>query len=326
MNSRIIGSRDVNMPRLTLNKPFDLKGPATSEKMAQIDAMFEELYRVAAASVNPTQWMTGPWTLDSVKPTKNVAGIRPWDLAAGTYHNWSVEGLDNCVAIELYPAGDVTITGLKQFARIRRFVGLINLSGTNSITLAHENSGSTARYRFRLPGSEDIVIAPGQAAWMYYSIGNETDVERWQLFITPHDSGGLSGGGRFLVEDITLTHTQIQTLNSVPIDIVSGVSGKVLIPIQATLQSDIGATTFSAAPVISVVHTGRTTNLMAGTLAISNVADTPVTVIAGPNSTSLGSSVSVDGLGLALRGAADRTLGSGSFTFTVAYYEQPAMY
>lgn len=210
---------------MAFDKPHQLIGDPDASMVHKTDEMLEMLFQKVAEleaatgatadgenAVDVTRWTKGPWTLDGLYPTDNIATIRQDPAASTTYNDYAPEGIDKAVALELEPQGSgVVITGIRQFQQQRRFLGIINRDSAETLTLAHEDTGSTARYRFKLPGDVDIELGPNEAAWMYYNIGSE----RWQLFITPHSSGGLSGGGNgVLVTTFDLSEAQLEAMTS----------------------------------------------------------------------------------------------------------------
>lgn len=202
-----------------------------------------------------TSWTTGPWTLDDVGSTVNVAGIRPADPAGGTYNDWAPTGIDTAVVIEVEPSGNIILTGISQATNIRRLLGLINRDSASTITLSHANAGSAAANRFDLPDGLDIVLAPEQAAWLYYNTGSQT----WQTFITPQSSGALAL--TVLKKTLSISEAQLETLFSVPVTVIAAPgAGKVIVPIAWHILTIVG-TSYSNAPTAAIRYAGSATNL-----------------------------------------------------------------
>lgn len=83
--------------------------------------------------------------------------------ATGTYHDYVV----GSSLLRLAPTGNITITGIERTLAgdttpIGREITIVNQSAF-TVTLAHENTGSSALNRFQLPGAANIVI-PGSTA------------------------------------------------------------------------------------------------------------------------------------------------------------------
>ena len=257
---------------MAFDKPHQLSGDPDASMVYKTDEMLEMLFQKVAeleaqqqgtgddadANVDITRWLTGPWTLDSLVPTSNICVLRQDPAAGVTYNDYAPEGIDKAVALELEPGAGATITGIRQFQRQRRFLGIINRDSAENLTLAHENTGSTARYRFKLPSSTDIVLGPNEAAWMYYNIG----AERWQLFITPHSSGGLSGGGTLVATaDIAISEAAFEAANGTPIEMVAAPgAGIIAVPITLAIKT-MPTVGYSSAPDWRLRWAGIATNI-----------------------------------------------------------------
>ena len=253
--------------RITFAKPYTVGG---SRDLVNVDTMLQSLYEYTqaledkitggdsdeASAVNLTAWKKGPWTLDNIYPTDNIATIRQDPISGTTYNDYAPDGIDAAVVLELEPTGSVTITGIKQYGRQRRLLGILNRDASATITIPHENTGSTARYRFDLPGGEDIVVGPKQALWCYYNIGSE----RWQLFITPHTSGGLAGGGTVITTTVNVSEAQLEAGNTSPRVLVTAVAGAVIVPISAVIKVVVSSI-YTSNPVWSLRHAGLAGNL-----------------------------------------------------------------
>jgi len=147
-------------------------------------------------------WKRGPWTLDDPNAElDNVVGLRPPDPSAGTYHDYGPPGIDEAVAIELEPSGDIILTGIKRMSlqARKRMLMFRNRDSSSTITLSHDDAGSQEGNRFDLPGGVDVVLAPGQNIWLYYDIGRAA----WTAAITTQAAGGLNEGGASGGGDVT---------------------------------------------------------------------------------------------------------------------------
>ena len=86
-----------------------------------------------------------------------------------------------------------------------------------------------------MPNDVNVVLAAGQAMWLYYSIYRD----RWIPFITPHSSGGLATmTNGYNVADITLTEAAIESANS-GIELVAATAGKVILPLRLVAYMNI---------------------------------------------------------------------------------------
>lgn len=158
----------------------------------------------AATTVGPIsqegsghQWLMGPWLFDQSNAGSDIAGLRVAE-AGGTYNNYAPAGIDNALIVEIAPVTAMTITGLRQFNRVKRLLIIGNRGNSGVyITLKQNNAGSIVTNRFGLPGDTDVVLDTGQFAWLYYDVGSNI----WRCFITPMHSGGLAGnvGSNFVV-------------------------------------------------------------------------------------------------------------------------------
>ena len=176
-------------------------------------------------------WLQGPWLLDD--PGSHVAGLRPPDIAAETHNDYAPAGIDNAVMLELDPlaSGAVILTGIRcANPAQKRLLAIRNRdSGGGTVTLKHQDTGSLEPYRFRLPNEEDIVLADGQIAWMYYDPGQSN----WALFVTPQQSGGLATMGGITFTTINITKAQLEASNTSPVTLVSGTANKIIFPVAA---------------------------------------------------------------------------------------------
>lgn len=153
-------------------------------------------------------WRRGPWIFDDPRALDNhVAGLRPPNTPAGTYHNFAPQGIDSCVILEIEGTGPIILTGLK--ARLgfhKRLLMLRNRDSIHPVTLKHENTGSFRTNWFNLPGDMDVVLAPNQNIWLYYDRGRNA----WTAAITPCQFGGIGpalGAGQRMMELWLLDNT-----------------------------------------------------------------------------------------------------------------------
>lgn len=233
------------------DKPFSLVGDATPEKMYQIDAMFEDIYRRLASTqqtvvqafpegqpVDVTRWKTGPWTYDGIVPSARVARLVHNLAAATEYADFAPEGIDTCVEIAVTPLGaGASISGIRHFGQISRKICIVNASGTESLTIPHEEATSTDIYRFNLPDSTDIVLAPYQVLWASYN----PELHRWQLMVTPHSSGGLSGGGGVaLYASRTFLEAELEAMTGATFcEVIPAIANTCIVPLDVVWDNDV---------------------------------------------------------------------------------------
>jgi hypothetical protein len=111
----------------------------------------------------------------------------------------------------------------------------------------------------------------------------------------------------------------MQSLNTSPVQIKAAESGKIIVPFHWTMQQEMGATIFSAAPVVTPAYAGSSTALCAS-LSVSNVANRNQTQHDIGSAFSGGAGTSYSNTAVNIRSSADRTDGSGTFTFSIAYH------
>ena len=269
--------------RITHDKPFDLKGEVNARMVSNIDEMLGQLYWSIAQlenklsnnegllkdnglgdtglNINLTQWKKGPWTFDEVDAgdTFNAPGVAVVNNnynSGTTLNDYDPPGLETAVALELGGIGSssITITGIKQHTPIRRILGVINRDTSTSITLKHESSSSSPKNRFDLPNDVDVVLAAGQALWLYYSLYRD----RWIPFITPHSSGGLATMGidGLAVVTRSLTELELESLFTTPITLVAAAgASKTIYPICGLVEVTV-TTGYSTSPTFELIHAG----------------------------------------------------------------------
>lgn len=241
---------------------------------------------------NGQWWKTGPWILDdptAAQPRK--ASLVPPKLATGSYNNYAPAGIETAVVLELEPdGGDVTLTGIKALdgAVNVRMLLLRNRDSGSSLFLTHDDSASTAQYRFSLPDDEDVELAPGQNVWLYYDPNR--DEGRWTAAITGQANGPLApgtvtsgggggGGGTGTLERVRVTLTAAQLATNADVTVLSGVSGSMIIPIKAAyhMVHTQGSSPFTNNQTISFRYTSLTSSPLAGfslTLSTGEAAGT----------------------------------------------------
>jgi len=114
----------------------------------------------AGARISTGSTTTAPFVISQAAPTTTLAN----------------QALDDTAGIlRLTGTGGGTWTGLVADVTSRK-VTIVNASA-GSVTLAHENTGSTASNRFNLPGAASFVIVAGDSATLWYDSGSG----RWRV-------------------------------------------------------------------------------------------------------------------------------------------------
>lgn len=266
------------------DKPYALIGEPTERSVYEIDEMFEQLYRRLASvqtrvdsafpedqSVNLSEWKVGragPWTLDDIIPSTARAVIAPTALAASTeYADFAPEGIDTCIELHITLAGSgSSISGVRNFGRISRKIAVVNNDATNNLTITHAGANSTARHRFALPGDTDVILSPYQVAWMSYN----TSLQRWQLMITPHDTGGLNQSSSVVLRsELDISDATYRLFNSatpVVLEQIAATAGKIICPLYWSLDVNTSSV-YTNTPSLSLNYDDRTSaNPVVGTI------------------------------------------------------------
>jgi hypothetical protein len=152
-------------------------------------------------------------TLDLVAAASVVSSGTQNNYAPGTA--WGFIG-----TVRFAPSAALTITGLDSAPGAITFgqsaVLLLNTDNASSITLKHQNAGSTAANRIICPNAADYVIPPLGAVLIY----RDTQTQRWRVvdigaatFTLPdHTHGATGDGGNGLVpNNISLTGPELDS-------------------------------------------------------------------------------------------------------------------
>lgn len=131
---------------------------------------------------------------------------------------------------------------------------------------------------------------------------------------------GIYAVGGIYTATFSPTIGQIQSANTVPIQFLSGQSGAIILPISWSIQQQMAGTLWSVAPQLRPVYRGNTTGLL-GTITLTNTInitkfqiETSLGVSAIPNNFVL------QGTGIDIFGAADRTGGTSAVYRIVMTY------
>jgi hypothetical protein len=168
-----------------------------------------------------------------------------------------------------------------------------NRDSSNSVFLMHEDTGSLEQYRFDLPDSEDVELAPGQNIWLYY----DPNRSRWTAAITAQAAGGITsgvvnsglvgGGGEVYFASVSLTSQQLDDLNATPVQIVAAPgAGKVIVPLGIEyIVNKANNTTWTAGPNFQLIHAGQTTSLATGGISGLSSSSSGYVIGASPQTT-----------------------------------------
>lgn len=130
---------------------------------------------------------------------------------------------------------------------------------------------------------------------------------------------GSGSAGLLFQASKSLTFTQLQTLNSAPVQIVPAPGAGLAIHVMSwTLEQTMGGTTFSAGPIMSPRYVGSSAPVCTE-LSISNSANRYLFSWAPINSSSLGAGVAPSNKAIMIAATADVSNGSGTFIATVNY-------
>jgi hypothetical protein len=272
--------------------------------------------------LNRPEWGQGPWILDPINGAL-TARIVPPDTS-GSFNDYNPTGLSTCVMMELEPsAATITLTGLTAPNPVcARILILGNRdSGTGLVTLKHQDAGSSAGNRFRLPNNVDTTLAAGEYAWLCY----DPSAGRWRMFVTAQSTGDItttvinsSGGPKVFKASVKLSDSQIKSLNTTPVQIVAAPgTGKYLqIVGPITVIKDSAAGAYSAAPNLSILYGTTAVSAITATTTSLNVADKRWTLI-DCNRNALTASTNTENKALNLSNAANVTGGNVSNYMTV---------
>lgn len=137
----------------------------------------DELASVTAGGANT---FTGSNTFNGAVA---LYGAQSETLTATT-NNLSLTATTNQLNVDL--TGNQILNGLTGGANGRTVV-VNNIDATESLTLAHDDAGSTAANRFSLPASQSFVVLPGQSVTLKYQSS------RWGLIAQTYSTGTSDG-------------------------------------------------------------------------------------------------------------------------------------
>lgn len=93
----------------------------------------------------------------------------------GTVNNWLPTDWSSRSMFRATPLSSGTLTGATAVASSRRTI--LNVSTSNTLTIAHESGSSTAANRFICPGNTNYVIQPNSAVDIWY----DSTSQRWRV-------------------------------------------------------------------------------------------------------------------------------------------------
>lgn len=169
-------------------------------------------------TVHTGQWVYGSGVSVVHNGSLTICGYLFWcwddlSLPSSSNDNVSLTTLDQKIVYRVTAPTNADLTGIVS-AGDGHVIALTNVS-SYTITLKHQNTGSSASNRFALPGSTDIELGPNHSAVLWYDI----TAARWKV-IADTVAGGLGGSGTPHRLPIWVTSN---TLGDSPVfDLVSG--------------------------------------------------------------------------------------------------------
>lgn len=102
----------------------------------------------------------------------DLTALTPPTLTANT-HNYSPTGLSAASYLRIASTGGINLTGLIAPSTTR--VLWVRNVGAANITLTHEDTNSTAPYRFQLPNAASVTLGAGEGLQLLYDV----TTQRW---------------------------------------------------------------------------------------------------------------------------------------------------
>lgn len=282
------------------------------------------------------QWKSGPWTFLDTRGAKPNAAVRSVILSSSsdptTWNDFTVEGIEGCINLDFVPNHNAVITGIQMGdPTIRRIVVVTNSTTTagKTITLKHENTGSTAQTRFHFEDATDIVLAVGQSCWLFYfpALG------RWTPVVTANKSGGIVGTTQlaaglatvtsdFKVGYRRITDAEIKALLTTPITIVSAQGSNTWIDVIGCTTYLNRAVNYTNNPNGSLRLSGCATDITAAATFLQTSATPGIRMQHWPLNATVGTfDPNIDGSGinqpLQWRAGQDNTAGDAANFFDV---------
>ena len=137
--------------------------------------------------------------------------------------------------------------------------------------------------------------------------------------------GGNSLTGFATSVSVTLTAAEVRSLSSTPFQAIAGVADKIIVPFRWTMQQEMGATLFSVGPIVVPQYAGAAQGIL-DSIQVTNTANVSKTTHGNGTAVALANNFSASGVAVNLTSSADRTDGSGTFTFTISYILIDAVY
>lgn len=291
---------------------------------------------LAAIQAEGQQWKTGPWTFVDTRGVKPNAAVRAVILSSSsdpnTWDDFTVEGIEGAINLDLNPNHNAVITGIQMGdPTIRRILVVTNSTTTagKTVTLKHENTGSSAQTRFHFEDATDIVLSVGQSCWLFYS----PILGRWTPVVTGNKSGGLVGttqlataiagvSSDFKIAYRRITNAEIKALLTTPITIVSAQGSNTWIDVIGCTTYLNRAVNYTNNPNGSLRLSGCATDITAAATFLQTSATPGIRMQHWPLNATVGTfDPNIDGSGinqpLQWRAGQDNTLGDAANFFDV---------
>lgn len=151
-------------------------------------------------------WTTTKWIGGDQASIYDVVNESTPAQITANQNNYDI-GLAEVLRIDLNAAH--SITGLTGGVK-GRFLEIVNISSYN-LTLVHESGSSSAANRFKIPGSENIVLFPTARVRLYY----DSTQQRWLIQDKPSWMGtyGMSFGGSYTAAQSIPDNSTTQVTN-----------------------------------------------------------------------------------------------------------------
>lgn len=115
-------------------------------------------------------------TLD-VQTAMGASGILTPAAIATTENNWSPTGLSTAQMVRVNPASGASVISGIVAPTFNQFLWIINIHGTNTVTLPHLSGSSTAANQFMAEGGANRVIGSTGASLVWYDLASS----RWRV-------------------------------------------------------------------------------------------------------------------------------------------------
>lgn len=155
-----------------------------------------------------------------------------------------------------------------------------------------------------------------------FAHGGESNAQNNFESLQAQISGLGTGFGVSSVTDLTIG--QIRSANTAPVDVITGVSGKIIVPFFWTFEEVRGATGFSGTPTFTLRYSGVAVDILQGIPLITGgtVNSYRWTIASQADATFAKNfgTAAVKGVKIQFRSNADIANGSGAWRLGIAYY------